>query len=288
MAQVGRSDDVGVRSTDGLDQATSLDEMTTAAAVRTLVPPALRPATRRIADAVIPARRRNREQWSRIMAAGAAASGIVQSGPFRGMQLLEASTGSHLPKLLGCYEQELHEVVQEISERRPATIVDIGCGEGFYVVGLARLLPEAQVIGYDISPQARLLCRQAAEHNGVAERVDVRGECAPDALARWASPGTVMLLDAEGAEDGLLTQEVTEALGDCLLVVELHDFAAPGVTRRLGELLGRTHDVSFIEQQGRDRHDHPLLSALSDEDAERALNESRVPEQQWLVARPRH
>ena len=41
---------------------------------------------------------------------------VVQDGPFAGMTLPEAwGDGALLPKLLGCYEAELHPVLAEIA-----------------------------------------------------------------------------------------------------------------------------------------------------------------------------
>src|ERR1700683_867887 len=62
----------------------------------------------------------------------------VQQGPFRGMILSDAVSGSHLPKLLGSYEAELYPVVDVILQRPYRLVIDVGCGEGYYLVGLAR------------------------------------------------------------------------------------------------------------------------------------------------------
>ncbi len=74
-------------------------------------------------------------------------NGVVQSGPFAGMKLSQNEVwkdGNLGTKLLGCYEKELHGFIEDEIKRlsnRPSRIVDIGCAEGFYSVGLAlRLL----------------------------------------------------------------------------------------------------------------------------------------------------
>src|SRR4051812_14244715 len=64
---------------------------------------------------------------------------VVLSGPFAGMAYVRQAAGSCLaPKLIGCYEAELHGVVARILRTGYTQIVDIGCAEGYYAVGLAR------------------------------------------------------------------------------------------------------------------------------------------------------
>ena len=55
-----------------------------------------------------------------------------------------------------------------------------GCAEGYYAVGMARLAPEITVYAYDIEERARIACADLAQRNGVADRVIVGGEFAPD------------------------------------------------------------------------------------------------------------
>ena len=48
-----------------------------------------------------------------------------------------------LPKLLGCYEAALQPHLLALAEGRPVVVQKIGCAEGWYAVGMARLLPNA-------------------------------------------------------------------------------------------------------------------------------------------------
>src|SRR5262249_7917881 len=109
--------------------------------------------------------------------------GVGQHGPFAGMKYLPRSARSLLPpKLLGCYEAELPPVWERIAGRPYDTVINVGCGEGYYAVGLARLLPAVHVHAFDADPLAQDLCRLLAERNGVAGRVTVAGACGPAEL----------------------------------------------------------------------------------------------------------
>ena len=87
----------------------------------------------------------------------------VLKGPFAGLKYVSASTGgSYYCKLLGTYEQELNPCVEAIRQAAPKRIVDIGAAEGYYAVGLAKILPKTQVIAFEMTEIGRsLLARMA-------------------------------------------------------------------------------------------------------------------------------
>src|SRR3990167_7614490 len=98
----------------------------------------------------------------------------ILQGPFAGMSYLRAATeGALAPRLLGTYESELHPHIEAFARQGFETVIDVGCAEGYYAVGLARLMPDATIYAYDIKPEARAACEALAETNGVADRVMV-------------------------------------------------------------------------------------------------------------------
>ena len=68
----------------------------------------------------------------------AASRATVQTGPFAGMKYVCQSTGALCPKLLGCYESELHPAIAKAISRQPKNIINVGCAEGYYAIGMAR------------------------------------------------------------------------------------------------------------------------------------------------------
>lgn len=70
--------------------------------------------------------------------------------------------------------EHLVEAVLEFVKKSGYTsplIVDIGTGSGAIAISLAHYLPEAQVAGVDLSPDALAVAGENAEKNGVQERV---------------------------------------------------------------------------------------------------------------------
>lgn len=214
--------------------------------------------------------------------------GRVLEGPFAGMAYVNEAVGSALyPKMIGCYEFELHPVIGAVLKRRHKLIVDVGCAEGYYAIGLALHVPESRVYAYDIDPQARMLCAKMADSNGVGSRVFVRGRCDHEELvAVLPADSALILCDCEGFELELLDPERVGALCRCDLLVELHDFIVPGLTPKLLQRFTNTHNVEIIPSIDRRPGDRPEFRRLSAADQIHALCERPTPMQwAWLTTK---
>ena len=107
----------------------------------------------------------------------------VKTGPFQDMKYLLGSRGSLLgPKLLGTYESEITSWMHNLIASEVDTIVDVGCAEGYYAVGLPYSMPTVQVYAFDADPRSQELTKWLAELNGVADRVEIGGICGQDQL----------------------------------------------------------------------------------------------------------
>ena len=117
-----------------------------------------------------------------------------------GMDYLDqAAEGALIPRLMGTYESELHPHLLAFVEAGLDLVIDVGCAEGYYAVGLARLMPEVVVHAHDIDEAARRACTELAARNGVSERVIVGGEFRPDGFEAFAGRRVLVMVDAEGA-----------------------------------------------------------------------------------------
>lgn len=212
----------------------------------------------------------------------------VQSGPFAGMEYIAQATGSALvPKLVGSYEQELHDIVREILRTPYTTIVDVGCAEGYYAVGLARALREAKVIAFDTDSRAQRLCRMTAERNGVSNRVQVAGRCDAATLQPLLTNRALVISDCEGYERDLLDLERAPGLRHTNILVELHDAVSPGLTPALLARFANTHDAQLIDSAARNGCDYACLDFLPVERRQLAVSEFRPLRQQWAFFRAR-
>lgn len=212
----------------------------------------------------------------------------VLSGPFAGMRYVSGSVGSVLsPKLIGCYEAELAPILEGIRVRGYPVVIDVGCAEGYYAVGLAIGLPSARVFAFDLDERARLLCAEMAALNEVAERVVVEGACDVARLRRLPLAGALLICDCEGFEIELLQPDLAPGLKRCDLLVELHDGRDPRITPTLRERFAPTHDIALIASTARDPDAYPAVHFLPAASRRLAVCEFRSPQQwAWMRARP--
>lgn len=218
----------------------------------------------------------------------------VRGGPFEGLQYDPSAVGFAeilVGKLIGAYERELHPTIRSIqADEGIDTVVNIGCAEGFYAVGLARSAPRLRVHAYDLSPTMRRLCRGMAVRNGVAERIAIRARCDVDALRTLAGPRSLILADCEGCELELLRPDAVPGLREATVLVELHDFENPDTTSTILERFEATHSAEVITAEPRFIVEHPEpgeLPGISPVEHELALLEFRPNLMRWAVLRPR-
>ena len=208
----------------------------------------------------------------------------VQQGPFAGMQLLGvAAEGCYLPKFLGCYEMELHPFLEKMPQKNYQTIIDIGCAEGYYAVGLARLLPMATVHARDSDPRARGRCQRMAALNQVSPRVLIGGEFQGEDFDKFAGQRTLVFCDIEGAEAALLDPARYPGLAGVDVIVEMHDSPKLSVSDLMASRFARTHDVEIVRSGPRNAALPAMFANASDLDRFLAVWEWRGSPTPWAV-----
>jgi hypothetical protein len=206
----------------------------------------------------------------------------VVAGPFSGMKYFPLSRGSALlPKLLGAYERELHPALQTVLAKKYTTIIDVGCAEGFYVVGLARKVPHARVHGFDLDRNSLAACQRLAELNQVSDRVSLHERCTHDALRRLVDDRTLIVCDCEGFEVELLDPNRVPALRQADILVELHDRLVPYATQIVTHRFVAPQRVTLISTLNREPKAYPLLASLSLSEQHFALDEFRGGPMEW-------
>jgi len=208
----------------------------------------------------------------------------VMGGPFQGMHYLEQSVCSVLnPKLVGSYEQELHNLLEQAIARDYETVVDIGCAEGYYAVGMLFRMKHTRCVAFDLDARARELCMRLAQLNDVDGWLTLLEQCDPDSLKRHLPPRSFVLSDCEGAELDILYPSLVPNLRTCDILVELHDFLRPGLRSVILQRFAATHHAQIIEQQERNGANYSQLGFLSAKNRHMAVQECRPARMQWAM-----
>lgn len=174
----------------------------------------------------------------------------VKSGPFVGMRYSEKTSISSalFPKLLGSYERELHAVIEAVCMNNYEVIIDVGCAEGYYAVGLALRAKDARIFAFDLNQKALELCAKTAEINGVLDRIVISSECTSHQLAKLTKGKRALIIcDCDGCELGLFTNEIIPSLLDSDLIIETHDCYDMSITGILRSRFKNTHSIQVID-----------------------------------------
>lgn len=212
----------------------------------------------------------------------------IYSGPFKGMEYLNYSTeGCLLPRLLGSYEAELHPDLMKFVDEGIDTVVDIGCAEGYYAVGLARLMPHAIVHAFDTDPRAREACLGLAKKNGVETQVVIGETFTGDLFERFTSSKTLVMIDTEGFEEELMKPAIWPALRRLNIIMETHPGVHPGIEATMRERFENSHDIIRLTTGPRSADLPPWLMSLPHLDQLIAVWEFRSTPTPWFVMRPK-
>lgn len=207
----------------------------------------------------------------------------VQSGPFAGMDYAFATIeGAGSTRLLGCYEAALAPILEVIIARNYHVVIDVGCAEGYYAVGLARRMPQAQIIARDANPAAVQLCAKLAAANNVADRISFGGLMQHQDFDICAKQSTVVICDIEGGEADLLDPSRAKGLRSADILVETHDCLTPGLSTLIYNRFSATHDIQRFDRVMTPTALPDWMHSLSDLDRLLALWEWRMGPTPWL------
>ena len=215
---------------------------------------------------------------------------VVLQGPFKGLKFIEASSeGCHIAKLIGCYEQPLHAYIEETISTNYDFVINIGCAEGYYAVGLARRMPRTTILAHDTDILARDSCKELADRNGVTERIKIGPEFLHGDFGKYKSKNVLVICDIEGGELELLDMSLAPSISGMDIIVESHECIAKGITDKLISRFKNTHDITRVDDLGmRTILDKPSwFKDLAHLDRLLAIWEWRSGPTPWLVMKAR-
>ncbi len=179
--------------------------------------------------------------------------GCVYSGPFKGIRYVNDSVASaYFPKLLGCYEKELHATISQLSEKKYDKVIVLGAAEGYYACGLSRLM-NLPVTAYESEEQGQFFINEMAKTNGL--EVEVKGSCNPEDLLDFSTYKNLIIMDIEGAEIDFLDKGVMDTLDKSQWIIEVHYWE---FLEKMKARFQNKYDLEFIPIQKRTISDFPM------------------------------
>jgi len=212
---------------------------------------------------------------------------VVLGGPFEGMNFLDSvSEGCYVPKLLGIYESELHRYIDEIVMKKPDVIINVGSAEGYYAVGLKRLLPETEIFAFDIDDNAKEKCMELNKINST--KVIIENEFKPEILNDFKTKKIFIMCDIEGDEINLFNNKNINLYEHAEICMELHYKDNNHNVRIMPDIFKNTHKTNLIWQKGKDFEVPDIISNISHLDILLSAWEWRSYPTPWLIAKPLH
>jgi hypothetical protein len=214
----------------------------------------------------------------------------VADGPFKGMMYPDfIAYGSAIyPKLIGCYESELHLTLEELLKTDYKSIIDIGCAEGYYAVGLAMRKPNAIVYAYDIDKKAISFCEKMMKLNHLSN-INFGDFCNQDTLKKLDfGDRSLVICDCEGYEKVLFSGGLSSWLKKCDILIELHDLYDETISPSVLEEFNLTHNAKFIHSENTFSKIRKFesLNDLSDDDVKLFFSE-RTGIMRWVLLIPK-
>ena len=220
---------------------------------------------------------------------------VVLNGPFRGLKYPEfkSRSSSLYSKLIGSYEMELHHVIKQMINEEFDQIINMGCAEGYYAVGLAISLPNVDIYAYDIDSEARKLTLEMASINGVSDRVFVKKKIESSSFKKIDfTKKTLIISDIEGYERFIFIPSVVQYLKNCFLIIETHDWVDIHISSNIENVFKASHNIKSIQSVGDNiKAKTYKFNELKDVDLltkYRIFEEGRRFIDEWLIMSPKN
>lgn len=211
----------------------------------------------------------------------------IAKGPFKGLLYditLPEYAATKLNKIIGAYEDELHEWLQKIKLNSYDSILNIGAAEGYYTVGLAKMFPATSVISYEQDPTLKGVITKIVDINKLNTQVTIEGGFSTTDIKKINSKRALIFMDCEGCEKILIGQNTL--LDKCDLLIETHNHIVPFITNDLIESFTDTHNITALSSSDgtiKVLKNHSELNHLSYADQITVLDEGRPCSSQWLL-----
>ncbi len=219
----------------------------------------------------------------------------VLYGPLKGFKLIDAAqwgAADHPLKILGLYEQPVQSALKELSPLN--RIFCLGAADGFFGVGTVTAGLAKRSINWEMIEESRRIIAETAKVNGVSDQVRIFGTADSDFIVQSGEdapgPDDLVLIDIEGAEYDILSEETLKTLSSTNVIIELHPFLVLDGEIRENALLqaaSKLFDVRIIDDSIRDVSGITEFREMSDDARWLACSEARERQMRWAFFSPR-
>ena len=176
----------------------------------------------------------------------------VIGGPFTGQQLppipQHIKHYNFASQILGTYESELHDWIKEVIENQEKfkSIINIGSGGGYYVVGFALYAAFENLLAIDTSEFSNEYLKRSLKLNNQSNSVLISTDLKNIESDKYINGRNLWFIDCEGCEKQILLQSnIDFSLSD--IIVETHEFVHFDIVKEIEEKFCNSHSIEFVE-----------------------------------------
>ena len=137
----------------------------------------------------------------------------------------------------------LHKIIIDTAYDQ---VLNIGCAEGYYAVGIATAIPRSLVKAFDIDLVQRQRCKDNVIFNGLADRVKIEKAFNGELFNSFTQERVLVICDIEGHEAVSLGPRLgNEGLKRLDMIVELHEHSRPDIVDLFRERFSISHEITM-------------------------------------------
>lgn len=201
-----------------------------------------------------------------------------------------------ISKLIGTYEVEVQNKLKYLCDRNKIkTIINFGAGEGFHLCGAIKKNFAEFGFAFEQNINSRNALLENCKKNNISEKIKIMGEINKDnfnkELKSLELNKSLFLIDIEGYEYELLSDENINFLSKSYLIIELHLENTEEFSHYSKNLILKLNkkfntEVIKIDYSKRKIPEHDFLRFLSDDERLILLSENRNSLMSWVIATP--
>ena len=224
------------------------------------------------------------------------AGGTVLHGPFKGMKLNRRRWWGNLDlgsQCLGLYEKEILTLLcSDESPQNGACFVDIGAADGYYTTGALFSGMFSHAVAFEVDPRGRESIETSWRQNGSPGELQIFGEATAAALLGLPADlleGAFVLVDVEGAEFEVLSDQVLHRLRASTVVVEIHNWVDQFEARYAAflESACSMFCIEVVAPVARNVHEYHELRDFTDDNRLLLVSERRPCQMRFLKLTPK-
>ena len=217
---------------------------------------------------------------------------IVIDGPYKGMRLPENymwNEYDYCPKVLGLYEKEVQNKLNRFDFEN---FINIGCAEGYHLIGQIFLNKERKAIGFEIDNSYIKILQKNSIQNNCYSRIKLFEKAKDDFVDILINDKinlekSCFLIDIEGDEFNILKDENLKKLQQSKIIIEFHPKKIEEENIIFLNLLKSYFNLEIFQTNERSLSSYKELKDFSDVDRWLMVSEHRPCLMNWIVCHPK-